>query len=131
LAVENPWLAQPDWNRPSWPDQLPDSGDLRLIYGEVADELVVLFDAKLHRDSWFDWVATPEYEYAAIKIDGTSGQVIGVLVEHLVAYAVEKHPAWLAAAASEPNPEVASRIVNDIKDLFDRYGTEPSEPERD
>ena len=74
----------------------------------------------------FDSIATPgEVDYAAIKIDMGSAAVIGVLVYPLAAWAVERHPEWREATAPNPPPDVARRIVLDIKELYDRYGRTP------
>jgi hypothetical protein len=93
-----------------------------LVYGSFADELVVLFEEGLGREGYFDFIATPDLDDAAIKIDMASGAVIGVLVYPLAAWAVERHPSWRNTLAPKPPPEIARRIVLDIKELCDRYG---------
>jgi hypothetical protein len=118
------------YDNPHWPERLPEAISLRLIYGAEADEMVVLFDTVRHHRPAFVFVDTPDYDYAAVKVDGATGDVVGVLVYPLAAYAVERHPAWHRATQPNPDPAVAARIVNDIKDLFDRYGIETGSDER-
>jgi hypothetical protein len=130
LATPHTRLDPSVYDNPIWPDRLPRTNALRLLYGEFADELVVLFDEKRHQDPVYVLIATPDYDYAAIKVDGATGEVVGVMVYPLAAYAVERHPAWQAATEPNPDPAVAARIVSDIKDLFDRYGIETGSDER-
>jgi hypothetical protein len=130
LAIRHTQLETCVYDNPIWPDRLPDANALRLLYGELADEMVVLFDAARHQDPAYVLIATPDYDYAAVKVDGATGEVVGVMVYPLAAYAIEKHPEWRAATKPNPDPAVASRIVNDIKDLFDRYGIETGSDER-
>ena len=122
MAIQRSHVVGPERPNPVWPDRLSDPATMRLIYGEFADELVVLFDDRVYRDAFYAWVTTPENDYAAVKIDGSSGRVIGVMVYPLAAYAVTLHPAWTAATTPDPQPSVAERIVADIKQLFDRFG---------
>ena len=114
-----------DGPSPIWPRALPDANRLHPAYGRFADEFVVLFGEDRHLEGYFDVIATPSLEYAAIKIDTMAGEVIGVLVYPLAAWAVKVHPAWRQAMAPYPSPAVARRIVLDIKDLYDRYGRTP------
>lgn len=125
MATQHTQIAQCVYDNPIWPDRLPDAKALRLLYGDRADEMVVLFDKKRHQDPAYVLIATPEYDYAAVKVDGVSGEVVGVMVYPLAAYAVERHPEWQAATKPNPDPAVAAHIVSDIKALFDRYGVEP------
>jgi hypothetical protein len=97
---------------------------MRLLYGKIADELVVHIVDERYRFPVYVLIATPDYDYAAVEVDGLTGEVIGVMVYPLAAYAVERHPAWHAAAKPHPDPSVAARIVRDIKGHFDRYGIE-------
>lgn len=110
---------------PTWSDPLPDPGDLRLIYGVEADELVVLIDGTQHSPAYLAFIGTADEVYAAIKVDMHSGAVIGVLVYPLAALGVERHPEWRAAMAPNPRSSVAKRIMMDIKQLYDRYGLIP------
>jgi hypothetical protein len=130
MAVSKSDLEFSVYDDPHWPDRLPEAKTLRLIYGAEADEMVVLFDNDRHHWPAFVFVDTPDYDYAAIKVDGATGDVVGVMVYPLAAYAVEKHPEWRAATKPNPGPTVAARIVSDIKDLFDRYGIETGPDER-
>lgn len=114
-------------DNPTWPDRLPDASTMRLVYGKFADELVVHFVDERHRFPVYVPIATPDYDYAAVEVDGRTGEIIGVMVYPLAAYAVKWHPAWRAAAKPNPDLSVAARIVSDIKDLFDRYGIETGE----
>lgn len=40
------------------------------------------------------------------------------------------HIAWRAATEPDPPPEVATRLVADVKELFERYGIEPEPDDR-
>jgi hypothetical protein len=122
MAVESHDLNQSLWDNPVWPDRLPDAKTMRLLYGAWADELVIRFDSNRYREVAVVYITTPKEDYAGMLVEGDLGAVIGVHVYPLVALAVERHPSWLAAAATNPPPEVAASIVNDIKRLFDRYG---------
>ena len=125
MAVAKPEQLGPCWDIPAWPETIPNADRLRLIYGSFADELVVLFEEGRGCEGYFDFIATPDRDFAAIKIDIDSGAVIGVLVYPLAAWAVKRHPAWRGAMAPNPPPDLARRIVLDIKDLHDRYGLTP------
>jgi hypothetical protein len=98
---------------------------MRILYGRVADELVVRFDSQRYPEPVVVPLTTPQYDYAGLIVDNDTGTVIGIHVYPLLAFAVKRHPAWRAAAAPDPAPEVATRIVGDIKSLFDAYGVEP------
>ncbi len=129
MAIEKSALTTEIWANPVWPDRLPDSARMRVLYGAYADELVVRFDNARRRDVIVVPITTPADDYAGLMVDGDTGVVIGVHVYPLVAFAVQRHPAWRAATHPHPLPEVASLIVNDIKDLFDRYGIEDPNPD--
>jgi hypothetical protein len=131
LAVQQTHVDPSVYDHPIWPDRLPGADSLRLIYGDYADELVVLFDDIRRFRPAYVLIATPDYDYAAVKVDGMTGNVVGVLVYPLAAYAVKLHPEWRAATKPHPDPSVAARIVSDIKDLFDRYGIETGSEEHD
>ena len=126
MAIAKPEGLGQVWDNPVWPETIPSDDRLRLAYGSFADELVVLFEDGRGRAAYFDFIATPgEVDYAAVKIDMDSGTVTGVMVYPLAAWAVEKHPAWREAMESHPSPNLARRIVLDIKELYDRYGRNP------
>lgn len=131
MVIARPELTPPPWANPIWPDPLPKSRDLRVLYGAVADELVVLFDDVQRPPGIFDFIDTPDETYAAIKIDMQTGAVIGVLVYPLTALAVRLHPDWRAAGKPNPSPDIANRIVMDIRRLYDQYGPLPDEAETD
>lgn len=122
MAIEKSALTPPAWANPVWPDRLPDAAMLRVLYGAFADELVVRFDNDRHLDAIVVPITTPRDDYAGLLVAGDTGAVIGVHVYPLVALAGLRHPTWRAAAEPEPTSETASRIVNDIRALFDRYG---------
>ncbi len=122
MAVEKHELSRSPWENPIWPDCLPDAETMRLLYGEGADELVIRFDNNRYGIVATVLITTPEEDYAGMLVEGDHGAVIGIHVYPLVAMAVERHPSWLSAAAPDPPSEVASTIVNDIRQLFDRYG---------
>lgn len=131
MAIERQDVSESEWGRPDWPDPLPDPAAMRLVYSAFADELVVNLADPVDCSPYYAWIATPKYEYAAVKIDGSSGKVIGVMVELLAAHAVSKHPAWQAATEANPPDSVVERVVADIKQLFDQYGLEPEETDHD
>jgi hypothetical protein len=82
-----------------------------------------------YRDVAVVLITTPKEDYAGLLVEGGQGAVIGIHVYPLVALAFERHPTWLAASEPNPPPEVASAIVNDIRQLFDRFGIgEPATP---
>ena len=125
MAVVKPEQIGQVWDIPVWPQAVPNADRLRLVYGSIADELVVLFEDGRGSDGYFDFIDTPDLNYAAIKVDMVSGEVIGVLVYPLAAWAVEQHPAWKDAMTPNPPPAIARRIVLDIKDMHERYGLTP------
>jgi hypothetical protein len=127
MAIEKPTLTPPAWANPVWPHRLPDAAQMRNLYGSFADELVVRFDDKWYPDVVVVPITTPRRDYAGLMVASDSGDVIGVHVYPLVAKAVERHPAWRAAAEPAPAPQTASRIGADIKKLFDRYGIDDPE----
>ena len=122
MAIAKPELTDQVWETPVWPQTIPGADGLRPVYGPDADELVVLFEEDCGRDAYFDFIATPDVDYAAVKVDMISGQVIGVMVYPLAAWAVKLHAAWSGAVVPDPPPDAARRIVLDIKQLYDRYG---------
>jgi hypothetical protein len=122
MAIAKPAQVDHVWDKPVWPPTIPSAERLRLLYGSDADELVVLFAEGRGRDGYFDFIATPNLDYAAIKVAMDSGMIIGVMVYPLAAWAIERHPAWRGALLPNPPAEIARRIVLDIKDLHSRYG---------
>jgi hypothetical protein len=131
LAIQKPQLNLEVLDNPVWPDRLPGAEALQLVYGNEADELVVHFVNVRYRNPVYVLISTPDYEYTSVEVDGVTGEVIGVMVYPLAAYAVEKHPAWRAATKPNPDLSVAALIVSDIRNLFNRYGIEPTESEHD
>jgi hypothetical protein len=118
------------WDDPIWPERLPDSHSLRIVYGAIADELVVRFTAARHPDQVLVVpITTADRDDAGMLVAADSGSVLGVHVYPLAAFAVTRHPTWQAATDPDPSPEVANRIVNDVKDLFDRYGIDDPKPD--
>jgi hypothetical protein len=100
---------------------------MRAVYGPEADELTIRFPDTPNRDIVVVFLATPEVEYAAMMVHEPTGEVIGVQVDYLADYAQSLHPEWHAATNTHVPPTVARRIVADIKQLFDRYGTDLAE----
>lgn len=125
MAIQKQQIVDPIWASPSWPDHLPGAAEMRLAYGDIADELVVLFDTSLHGDAVFIWVATPDFDYAAIKVEMETAEVIGVMVYPLRAFAVKLHPSWSEAADAIPPSHIAEHVVKEIFALYQRYGIEP------
>ena len=123
MATTRTEIVRGSWTTPAWPDPLPDPGALRLIYGDIADELVIYFDNLVHYDKVVMFLDSAEADYAAVMVEWGSGAVIGVLVYPLMHDAAKLHPAWRMAATPGPAAEVAGRIVADIKELYDRHGT--------
>jgi hypothetical protein len=122
LATTRSTLAKFADVDPIWPEPIPGSANLRLAYGVDADELVVHFTNVSPESAIVEFIATPEADYAAVKVDPATGEVTGVLVYPLAALAVARHPAWRPALSPSPPALIAGRIVNDIKRLYDRYG---------
>jgi hypothetical protein len=109
------------WMSPRWPAVLPAAESLRAVYGADADELTIRFPNTPERDIVVVWLATPRIEYAGLMVHEHSGAVVGVQVDYLEGYTQAVHPTWLAAG-SEPAPKVASAIVDDVKQLHERFG---------
>jgi hypothetical protein len=130
MAIENPEPLQSVWDNPMWPDRLPNPKALRVLYGALADELVIRFDGMRYQDVAVVLITTPSDDYAGLLVEGDRGTVIGVHVYPLVGLAARHHPTWLAAVEPQPSPQVAIGIVNDIKGLFDRFGIEAEAPSR-
>jgi hypothetical protein len=122
MALENRQLERPVWENPVWPDPLPDAEAMRILYGSFADELVIRFDDRRYSDATVALIDTPKDDYAGLVVELNAGAVIGIHVYPLVALAGEHHPSWRRAAEPNPPAEVATKIVSDIKLLYDRYG---------
>lgn len=118
------------WKTPTWPAKLPPAETMRAVYGPEADELTIHFPDAQTRDIVVVWVATPEVEYTGLMVYEHTGEVVGVQVDYLADYAALRHPAWRSAIEPRPKPAVTARIVTDIRELFERYGTDPGDPER-
>jgi hypothetical protein len=110
---------------------MPHAEAMRGSYGSAADELTIRFPDMPARDVIVAWIATPDVEYSGLMVSEHTGHVVGVQVDYLADYATQRHPSWQPAIKSRPNPAIAARIVGDVRDLFDRYGTESSEPSQD
>jgi hypothetical protein len=103
---------------------------MRVLYGALADELVMRFGSSRGHGEIVVPVTTPNVDYAGLLVAAESGAVLGVHVYPLLAFAIQRHPAWRAAADPIPGPEVANLIVTDIKGVFDRHGVEDLDEER-
>jgi hypothetical protein len=130
MALTKARYSDKAWRTPTWPEKLPLANTLRAVYGFEADELTIRFPDTPKRDIVVVYIATPETNYAALMVYQPTGEVIGVQTDYLENFAQFEHPAWQAALTERPSPEVASRIVRDIKDLFDRYGIETGDDEQ-
>jgi hypothetical protein len=129
MAIEKPTTVFP-WDNPTWPERLPNTAEMRVLYGATADELVVRFSATPHQGMVIVVpVTTPDRDYASLLVADDSGDVIGVHVMPLVAYATRKHPDWIRLAYPEPEPAAVERVVADIRSLFARYGVDDPQPE--
>lgn len=122
-------VENPAWASPIWPDRLPVPEAMKVVYGAIADELVIRFSTDRRDDTVVVPVTTPDEDYAAVLVDFTSGSVAGVHVYPLLAFAIQVHPAWKPLAENNPPPEAVARIVTDIRELFDRYGIEDPDPD--
>lgn len=110
------------WSSPIWPGTLPDLESMKIVYGTVADELVIRFWRDRRYDTVVVPVTTPEEDYASGLTDFSSGAIVGIHVYPLLALGVKRHPSWERLADQNPPPEALARIVADVKELFDRYG---------
>lgn len=122
MAVNPLVVEDPAWASPVWPDRLPAPRDMKVLYGAVADELVIRFSATRHYDCVVVLITTPNEDYAGVLTDFSTGAVVGIHVYPLLAYAAQLHPTWAPLAERSPPTGSIARIVKDIKELFDRYG---------
>lgn len=122
MATSRTEVAGFDVDQRVWPEPLPRVPDLILHYGVDADELVVLFRGKSQDTAIVEFIATPDDDYAAIKVNAYTGEVVGVLVYPLEALAIKRHPHWSRVLEPNPSPATAEHIVTDIRALFDRFG---------
>jgi hypothetical protein len=53
MAMKKTTMTSP-WDDPIWPVRLPDPFDMRVIYGEIADELVIRFSPNPNT-TWSSW----------------------------------------------------------------------------
>lgn len=120
-------VDDPAWASPIWPDRLPDPETMKVVYGKVADELIIRFSPNRRVDTVVVPVTTPDEDYAAVLVDFTSGSVAGVHVYPLLAFAVQIHPEWGPLAENNPSSQTIAQIVADIKELFDCYGVDNPE----
>lgn len=129
MAVNKLAAEDPAWASPIWPDCLPNPKDMRVLYGTLADELVIRFSTDRHYDTVVVLISTPDEDYAGVLTDYSSGAVVGIHVYPLLAFAAQIHPMWKPLAERNPPPASVVRIVEDIKELFNRYGVGHPESE--
>lgn len=115
--------------RPRWPSPPFDPARASLHYSSLADELVLYFEDRTSRH-YVDFIDAPGLPDAAVLIgvdedDEETGEIVGVQVDLLVARAANVRPAWRALAEPNLSPEVVTRLVSDIGELFARYWTPP------
>lgn len=130
MALKKTWTTEPRWETPVWPDRLPDADEMRAVYGAFADELVIRFSPTHHHDMVIVVpITTPETDYAGVLVAADSGAIIGVHVMPLAAYAAKLHPEWKLVGVAEPAPDAVRGLVEDIKNLFERFGIEDPNPD--
>lgn len=127
MAIKRQEVTDPPWTSPVWPDLLPDPAGMKVVYGALADELVIRFSPDRTFNTVVVPVTTPDEDYAALLVAMDSGAVVGIHVYPLLAFAVQLHPAWRILAKKDPQPESVARIVADINELFGRYGVDDPE----
>lgn len=124
MAMNKIVVDDPPWAFPVWPDRLPDPEAMKVVYGTIADELVVRFERGRRYDTVVVPITTPDEDYAGVLTDFSSGAVVGIHVYPLLAFAAQVHPLWKPLAEQDPPPEAIARIITDVKDLFNRYGVD-------
>ena len=129
MAMNQHAVRDPVWASPAWPDRLPDPSDMKVVYGPIADELVIRFHRDRHVDTLVVPITTPAIDYAGVLTSFSSGAVVGIHVYPLLAFAIQRHPLWSPLAEQNPPPGSIVRIVEEIKELFDRYGVGDPNPE--
>lgn len=122
MAMKPNVIASPPWSSPIWPDRLPEATSMKVVYGVVADELVIRFWPDAPPNAVVVPVTTPAADYAGVMVDGTTGLVVGIHVYPLLAFAIQRHPAWKALAEANPPETSIVQIVTDIRGLFTRFG---------
>lgn len=114
------------WIKPVWPERLPSASMMMTAYNVPADEVTIHFQD----EAWpgtvvpTEYVVTPGIWYAGVLVRWDSGEIIGVQVDYVTDYALERHPTWEAIVAENPPASVVENVVMDIKELFDQYGVE-------
>lgn len=128
MAMKQHAVRDPVWASPVWPDRMPLAQDMKVVYGAIADELVIRFHGNRHFDTVVVPVTTPAIDYAGVLTDFSSGAVVGIHVYPLLAFAIQRHPSWKPLAEPDPPSEVVLRIIEDVKQLFDRFGVDDPDP---
>ena len=103
---------------------------MRILYGCIADELVVRFASDGGHGEIVVPVKTPNVDDAGLLVAAGTGAILGIHVYPLRAFAVQRHSARRAAAEPNPGTEGANLIVTDIEDLFDGYGVDDPDEDR-
>lgn len=122
MAIRQHSMHDPAWASPVWPDQLPNAEVMKVVYGPLADELVIRFYGNRHFDTVVVPITTPDVDYVGVLSDFATGAVVGIHVYPLLAFAIERHPFWKPLAQVDPPPDSVALVVEDIRKLFDRYG---------
>lgn len=102
MAVTRISPALEPWAVPTWPPDLADPGESRVLYNPLVDELVVFLDSR-RRGGVVVWIEPPSEDIAVIA-DDERGEVIGVQVDTLLFKAISVFPSWRALAEPEPPP---------------------------
>ena len=130
MAVTQSIIEREAWNSPAWPARLPPAETLTVIYGELADELVIRFPSAPDRDIVIVHIDTPDIDYVGMLVRMDTGEVVGVHVNYLAIFAAAQHPTWESMTDRDPDPAAALQIVEDIRNLFERYGLESDDSDR-
>lgn len=118
------------WTAPAWPAHARDANPARVVYGSLADELVVRFAGTSGRPAVAVAIETPDRDYVYALTDEETGDVVGVQVDDLRTVAGRLHPEWTRLTEPAPPRRVVAEFVADVSALFSRYGAGNTRPDR-
>lgn len=128
VRKRSPTQAATPWVAPVWPSPPPEPTTARVVYGGLADELVVRFAGTVGRPAVAVAIETPDRDYVYALTDEETGRVVGVQVDDLVAVSGRLHPAWTRLAEADPPTSVVAEVLGDVAALFSRYGAGQTPP---
>ena len=81
---------------PKWPDAAAVGRTARFVYDRLADSLYIDFygPARPAASIAYD---QGDHDYLFMRVDPTTEEVVGLIIEHFLAYAVRKTPMYLGA----------------------------------